>query len=543
MTADVPHAPPGPTLRLPDDDWEPWIGYIRVSTWREEKISPELQETAIRAWAARTRRRIIEPLVVDLDMSGRNFKRRIMGAIERVERGEARGIAVWKFSRFGRNTLGVQVNLARLETAGGALASATEEIDSRTAVGEFVRDMLFATAALESNRAGEQWRETHAHRRTLGLPATGGPRLGYLWHPRRIPDPHRPGEWLTQREWYEPDPEHAEAVADLYPRKLAGAGYGALAEHVTALGLRTRRGELYQADSLRRYMDSGFAAGVLRVHDPECRCDYTAAGGRCSRWTHIDGAHDALITPETWERYQAHRADNKARAPRARVPLYTLTGLVRCGTCRGDTGATSARRRGAQVLGYAYMCGARAHAGRSICAAGVWVQRAVLEDEVQTWLRQHAEAHRELHSTEPAAPVIDDRARARADVERLQAEAARLAAALATLRVQRATDPDDWGPGEYETARDRIRQQQAAVTAALNAAAEQAAQPQAVDYAPLLLPIADGWPAMNEGERNAILRKLIRRVVCTREAHRSRTVRIEIHPLWEPDPWETAVPS
>lgn len=542
MTTDVPPALRGPTLHSADDDWEPWIGYIRVSTWREEKISPELQRSAIEAWAARTRRRIVA-WIIDLDATGRNFKRKIMRGIESCERREARGIAVWKYSRFGRNDLGIAVNLGRLRHAGGELASATEDFDATTAVGKFNRAILFDLAVFESDRAGEQWKDTHAWRRALGLPATGGRRLGYIWHPRRLPDPQHPGEWILQREWYEPHPDHGEVVADLYTRKLAGAGYGALAERINTLGLRTRRDELYQADSLRRYLDSGFAAGLLRVHDPECGCDYTAAGGRCSRWTHIDGAHDALITPETWEQYQEHRADNRARAPRARVPLYTLTGLVRCGTCRGDAGATSARRRGAQVLGYAYMCGARAHAGTSVCAAGVWVQRAVLEDEVQTWLRQHAEASRELRSAEQAAPAVDDRARARAEVERLQAESARHAAALANLRVQRATDPDDWGPGEYEAARDRIRQQQAAVTAALNAAAEQAAQPQAVDYAPLLLSIADGWIAMEPGERNAILRKLVRRVTCTRQAHRSRTVHIEIHPLWEPDPWETAVPS
>jgi site-specific DNA recombinase len=103
----APPAPRRPALLTPADDWEPWIGYIRVSTWKEEKISPELQETALRAWAARTRRRLLEPLTIDLDVTGRNFKRKIMRDIERVERREAKGIAVWKYSRFGRTRDGV----------------------------------------------------------------------------------------------------------------------------------------------------------------------------------------------------------------------------------------------------------------------------------------------------------------------------------------------------------------------------------------------------------------------------------------------------
>jgi hypothetical protein len=536
---DVPASLHGPTLYTPDDDWDPWIGYIRVSTWKEEKISPELQRAAIEAWATRTRRRIVR-WIEDLDMTGRNFKRKIMQGIEAVEQREAKGVAVWKYSRFGRNDLGIKINLTRLEHAGGQLASATEEIDVSTAVGKFNRRILFDLAVFESDRAGEMWKDAHAYRRAAGLPATGGRRLGYIWHPRRIPDVHHPGEWIIQREWYEPDPEHQEYVADLYSRNLAGTGYGTLAEGVSARGLRTRQGAMYRADSLRRYMDSGFAAGLLRVHDPECGCDYTAAGGRCTRWVHIDGAHDALITPETWERYQDHRAERRILTPRARVPTYTLTALVRCGDCRGGCAATSARRRGRQVLGYAYQCDTRAHSGRSICTTGVWVQRAVVEDEVVTWLRRQAEAHDQVQPGAPAAPGTDSRARARAERERLQAEADRLAAALTNLRVQRAADPDDWGPGEYEAARDRIRREQETVQAALNAAAEEAAAPRVEDYGPLLLSAAGAWPAMSVEARNRTLRRLIRRVVVTRAAHRSRTTHIEIHPLWEPDPWETS---
>lgn len=530
----------GPTLYTPDDDWEPWIGYIRVSTWKEEKISPELQETALRAWAHRTRRRLLEPLTIDLDATGRNFKRKIMRDIERVENREARGIAVWKYSRFGRNDLGIKLNVTRLEHAGGQLASATEEIDVSTAVGKFNRRILFDLAVFESDRAGEMWKDAHAYRRAAGLPATGGRRLGYIWHPRRIPDPHQPGEWIMQREWYEPEPDGGgERIATLLPRHTAGEGYASLAVWVSGLGYRTRRGELYQADSIRRYMDSGFTAGLLRVHDPECGCDYTANGGNCSRWTHIDGAHDALNTPEEWEQYTEHRQQRRAMTPRVRNPTYPLTGLVRCGVCHGGCAAASARRRGQQVLGYAYMCDARTHAGTTVCPVGVWIQRAVVEDEVRTWVLAQAEAATARQSAAPAV-AHDARAQARTDRDRLQAEHDRLGAALTTLRVQRASDPDDWGPGEYEAARDRIRKEQAAVEEALAAAAQVAAVPQRSDYRQMLGDLAAAWGALEVQEKNRLLRRLVRRVACTREAHRSRTTHIEIHPMWEPDPWETA---
>lgn len=520
-------------------DWEPYIGYIRVSTWKEEKISPELQQAAIEAWALRTRRRIID-WVIDLDMTGRNFKRKVMGAIERVEAREARGVAVWKYSRWGRNDLGIKVNLARLEHAGGQLASATEEFDVTTAVGKFSRNMMFNLAVFESDRAGEMWKDAHAYRRAAGLPATGGRRLGYIWHPRRIPDLRHPGEWILQREWYEPEPDGgAERIASLMPRNTTGEGYGSLAGWVNGLGYRTRQGRLWQADSLRRYLDAGFSAGLLRVHDPECGCDYTANGGRCTRWVHIDGAHGALNTPEEWEQYTEHRAQRRAMTPRARNPTYPLTGLVRCGECHRDAGATSARRRGRQILGYAYMCASRYHSGGTVCAAGVWVQRATVEDEVLRWLEQSVASEIDTAPSvpRPVAPAADTRARARGDRDRLQAESDRITRALTTLRTQRAVDPDDWGPGEYEAARDRIREQQATVTAALTAAAEQATAPVITDYHEQMLALLTAWRVAEAAERNRLLRTVMRRVVCTRRGRGS--ARIDVHPVWEPDPWET----
>lgn len=531
----------------PDPDGEPWLGYIRVSTWKEEKISPELQEAALRSWAKRTGRRLLEPLVVDLDATGRNFKRKIMGVIKQVEAGEARGVAVWKFSRFGRNDLGIAVNLARLERAGGELASATEDVDARTAVGRFNRRILFDLAVFESDRAGEQWKETHQWRRAHGLPATGGKRLGYIWHPRRIPHPTDPMQWTTQREWYEVDETARHHIEQLFARKLgdgqaAPEGYGTLATWLNTHGYRTSDGNPWRADSLRRYMLSGFAAGLLRVHDPECRCEYAANGGTCNRWVHIDGAHEAIVTPETWERYEAHVAERRRMAPRVRNPTYPLTGLVRCGGCREGAAASSARRASGQILGYAYMCG---QSRSGLCDNPVWVQRAIVEDEVQTWLAKEVAA--DIDAAPPALiPQQRDDQSERDQIERgrLEGEHTRLTNALTNLAVDRATNPEAYPEGVFEAAREKILKQKAAVTEALEALAAVEATPQRRTLVPLAVGLLEEWDTFQAPEKNGILRSLIRRVVITRGAPGRKGVRgsgqikITIHPLWEPDPWD-----
>ncbi|WP_445396505.1 recombinase family protein [Streptomyces sp. LE64] len=550
MTADEVPA----TLRGSYDDpenWEPWIAYIRVSTWKEEKISPELQESAIRAWAKRTRRRIID-VVTDPDATGRNFKRKIMVCIHRVEAREAYGIAVWKFSRFGRHDHGIAINLARLENAGGQLASATEDVDVSTAVGRFNRGILFKLAVFESERAGEMWKDTHQWRRAHGLPATGGKRMGYIWHPRRIPDPNSPGRWIIQDERYQIEESARPHIEALYDRKIGLStgvpeGYGSLSGWLNRLGYRTGTGAMLQANTLRAYMLAGFAAGLLRVHDPSCGCEYSANGSTCTNWIHIDGAHEGIITPETFERFQEHAQSRRKMPVRARSPKYTLTGLVRCGECRGEGGITSVKRAAGRVYGYAYQCSTRSRSGGTVCSSGMWIHRYVVEDEVLAWLRRKVADDIDAAPATPIeTPTWDgerERERAARERDRLQAEHTQIEGALARLAADKALKPTSYPAGTFEAAQGHLLRQHQEIKEALEAAAAVAAAPRRADYAPIAGRLVELWEVMSDAERNFLLRKVVRRVVCTRGAMGTKGVagsgqtRVAVHAVWDPDPW------
>ncbi|MFD7994507.1 recombinase family protein [Streptomyces mexicanus] len=523
-----------------DDEPELWLGYIRVSTWKEEKISPELQETALRAWAKRTGRRLIEPLIMDLDVTGRNFKRKIMGAIRRVEDGEARGIVVWKYSRFGRSRDGVAVNLKRLEDAGGQLESATEEGDARTATGRLQRGILFEFAAYESDVRGEQWRETHDHRRyKLHLPASGRPRFGYIWHPRRVLDPTAPGGIRLQEERYVAHPDQGPVMADRYRQYIDGDAFYHLVGELNSAGYRTTRGGVWSEQTLIRYMDSGFCAGLLRVHNPECRCK-PEVRGNCGNVLFIPGAQEELISDELWQMYRERREEVKATPPRARRATYELTGLLRHGLCRGVlTPNNATRMRDGQLVNikaYGYRCGRRTTYGPAGCT-GAYIRREDAEAAVRAWLEREAAGDIDDAPSIPQQrqELHDDRAAAARERARLQAEADKLAAALTNLRVDRASNPDDYGPGEYEAARDKIRKQQEANRAAMERVATIEATPHRADYEPLIVGTVAEWPTLHMCERNAILKQLIRRVVVDRAE--DGTISVTVHPVWEPDPW------
>lgn len=512
-----------PALLGPAADWEPWIGYIRVSTWREEKISPEIQRAAIEQWAARTRRRIIA-WIEDLDASGRNFKRRIMQGIEAVEQGRARGIAVWKFSRFGRTDVGIAINLERLEHVGGQLASATEEVDATTAVGRFTRGTLFNLAVFESDRIGEQWKETHAHRLAHGVPSGGRPRFGYIWTPRRVPDPETPTEWRVQEESYEPNyPGGADALAEAYEQYAAGTGAITLADMLNDLGHKSTRGGPWRQDTLLRYLDSGFAAGLLRVRD-SCDC---GKGGRtyksCGHWRQFPGAHEPVITPEVWQEYRTRRGQVRRMPPRERTPRYETTGLVRCSLCGGAlTGHP-------QTSGAVYWRCARSDAGGN--CTGTTATYSDLQHLLLLFLADVADGI----DRAPAAPVREPaRPDPAAERARLTAEHDQARAALTRLVVDYARHPERYPADAYDAARAAL---EADAARALGALAELDAQPAPLptlaDFRPLVVGALPEWDVRTPQQRNNLLRQLIREVRVYPRTVRTQTA-ARIVPVWEP---------
>ncbi|MEU1020218.1 recombinase family protein [Streptomyces sp. NPDC005898] len=526
---------------------EPWIGYIRVSTWKEEKISPELQRTAIEQWAERTGRRIVD-WIIDLDESGRHFKRKIMGGIERIERREVRGIAVWRYSRFGRNRTGNAANLARVEAVGGLLESATEPIDASTAIGRLARGMYMEFAAFESDRAGEQWKETHEHRLAAKLPATGRPRFGYIWHRRRIPDPTAPDGIRLQQERYALHPDHASVVEELYERKIEEHdGFNSLAHWLNEeLVIPTMRGKAWGVSSVSRYLDSGFAAGLLRTHDKTCPCGYSS-GTKSScpdnRFIYLPGAQPRIITPDQWEAYKEHRKLIKSTPPRARKATYPLTGLLRHGYCRFHMSAASYTSHGEQLRGHLLVCSRHKYANRIDCPKGISVKREFVEGEVLTWLKREAAPGIDATPSVPAQRgelVEDPRARAQRERARLQVELTKVEGALDRLVMDNAMNPEKYPADSFARVRDQFAGQRGTIIKAMAELGEAEATPTREEFVPLMLGLVEAWEHMQPIEKNALLRQLVRRVVChdiRTEGSRWIETRVEVHPVFEPDPW------
>lgn len=509
-----------PALQLADD-LIPAIGYIRVSMAREEMISPELQRTAILQWAARTGHRIID-WVQDLDKTGRNFKRRIMGAIERVERGEAKVIAVWKYSRFGRNRAGIELNLARIENIGGQLISATEDVDANTATGWFQRDIIFSVATLESKRAGEQWKETHQWRRDHGLPAMGRPRFGYIWHQRKIYKPD--GTVTIQDERYEPDSTVAKVVADLYRRYIAGESFRALALWLNDEGHRTVRGDLWTGKAVKRYLDSGFPAGYLRFHLATCpKLSFPHDCDQYELVKHPTLHHPQIISgatesaEEVWRAYQERRSFTRTAAPRARNAAYPLTSLVQCGRC-----SNGAKRKVDGRKHAVYTCMARNEKGPHACDGTSLADHAIMRvvkdflADLVAEVEQQAERHTQAGVPRQRQP--DGVARRTKELEdllgKLERSIGRHMKAYAMLDDEEVGD--ELESAHLATLKD-LRAEKAAASAELaklrekrESGTEEAQMLAAVSVAIGLL---EEWASLPAARINALLRRVVGRVV------------------------------
>jgi DNA invertase Pin-like site-specific DNA recombinase len=502
---------------------EPAVGYVRVSMAREEMVSPELQRAAVNDRAGRDGYRVTE-WIEELDVSGRGFARvGVQRAIQQVRDGAVRRVYVWKYSRFGRNATLVGVHVGEIEAAGGELVSATEDVDARTAAGKFARGMLWQVDEFYSDLIGENWRGAHRRRRDSGLPHNGYPRFGYAYHSSPITGRCAQGcEPGACQVGYSPDPaaqDHAAHMFDLYN---TGTSVLKIAVHLNSLGLQTPAGKPWEQRAVRKYMDSGFAAGLLRVHDPSCDHATSEAAQACKKpKVLIPGAHDAIITEDVWLEYQRQRGARAKLPPRVEAAVYPLAGLVRCGRCDSPMNAHGMVYKGVGHRGYLYQCTKYA---RSRECAGTWIARHRVEDVALAWLDQFAE------DIDAAARAQRSRMRVRAtadlDRKRLQGQIEKTDAALTRLAIQLARELIDEEP--YKAAKAELDATRTQAKAHLDALT-----PPPPDTAPMRQ-VAAGlvkeWNTLSPAARRGILGEMIDHVTVT--SHGKSRATIEVTAVW-----------
>jgi site-specific DNA recombinase len=324
--------------------------YVRVSRvgGREHMISPEEQERDARAFAKRRGLHVAE-VITDLDRSGGTLDRPgLQQALARVRAGVSGGIVVAYLSRLTRETSQGLSLIDDVRHAGGEVY-APNLSDHTTADGRMLNTIQLAIDAGMRERAKETIARARENAIANGIPVTNRDAVGYRRNAQRR---------------YEPDPNVAPIIRQVFEMRAAGAGPSELADFLQAHGVRTSQGSrTWSKPAVQNLIKSRTYLGELR-------------GGPYVN----TAAHEPIVDEPLW---LAAQHPNPAPARRASRGGYLLAGILRCKAC-GYAMQGTVTSRGKRI----YRC-PRRHAG-GICPEPARIDAPEVEDAVVRALFEQA---------------------------------------------------------------------------------------------------------------------------------------------------------
>lgn len=211
------------------------IGYVRVSTGSQQ-ISLEVQEAKIRAMATMKDLPLIE-IIVDSDASAKNLKRPGMERVlKMIDTGEIDMLVVAKLDRLTRSPKDLAILLERLMKHNIALVSVEESLDTKSAAGRLVLNVMMSVFQWEREAIGERTKAALQHQKANGFPA-GPPPYGWTRQPKIVMLTGKP---LSQP--LVPNAAEQEVLIKAQTMREAGFSYEKIADALNECGFATRSG-------------------------------------------------------------------------------------------------------------------------------------------------------------------------------------------------------------------------------------------------------------------------------------------------------------
>src|ERR1700692_4950987 len=156
------------------------IGYVRVSTDKQADrgVSLEAQAEKIRAMAVVHSAELID-IIVDGGESAKSLNRPGMARLlALVEAGEVQTVIIAKLDRLTRSVKDLCTWLERFSRRGVTLVSVAESLDTGSAAGRLVLNIMTAVSQWEREAIGERTRDAMSHKRSNGE-CVGKNKFGY----------------------------------------------------------------------------------------------------------------------------------------------------------------------------------------------------------------------------------------------------------------------------------------------------------------------------------------------------------------------------
>lgn len=220
------------------------IAYLRVSTDKQADtgVSLDVQRQKVAAYAGLYDLDLVS-IEVDAGESASSLQRPALArAMKALEDGEAEALLVVKLDRLTRSVRDLGELVDKSNREGWALLSVSEQLDTRTAAGRMVLNILTVVSQWEREAIGERTAAAMAHKRERGEYTGGEPPYGWQVS----------GDGV-RLEAHEGEQAAIEAASELREAGLSLRKIGRLLE---SKGLLPRSGKSWHPEKVKRLLKS-----------------------------------------------------------------------------------------------------------------------------------------------------------------------------------------------------------------------------------------------------------------------------------------------
>lgn len=282
-------------------------GYVRVSTDKQEELSPESQEKLLREYA-KNHNMVLLDIFFEIGVSGRKANKRPefqkMVSMAKSEDHPVDCILVWKFSRFARNQEESIVYKSLLKKQHSVdVISVTEPLLDGPWGSLIERIIEWMDEYYSINLSNDVLTGMGTKARKEGYQTS--PPLGYQAVGEGRPFTINEDEFKI-----------VSYIADQYDNH--NRDFTWIARHLNSAGYHTRRGKPFEGRGIERILRNPFYYGLVQ-------------------WNGIEfiGAHEVRFTKDRFDA-RIQKMDSRYR-PKKRRNVSTcshwLSGLLKCGTC------------------------------------------------------------------------------------------------------------------------------------------------------------------------------------------------------------------
>ena len=353
--------------------------YVRVSTANQiDRDSLITQEERLRAYCVANQIHVYK-LYKDAGYSAKDTNRpALKELLHDVEAGLVSSVFVTKLDRITRSTKDLLYLTEFFESTNIRFASISENIDTTSAHGRLLRQLIGVLSQFERELVAERVSVDMSHRAKQGKWNGGVVPFGYttqeLCHKNLVNNGLNSIEAASQSASVYPEqkklyiePKEAAIVDCIFNTFLNHNSVRKTAHVLNEQGYRTRNGGHWGTVSIHRILTSPTYIGKTwygkRKSDP-------VTGKLISQnkqdWIVCEGQHPSIVEHEIYEKVQLMLKSISTK-PTNSKRNYLLSGILKCGLCGGAmAGNTTFKKNSDRTYGY-YKCVNRMQKGVGVC--------------------------------------------------------------------------------------------------------------------------------------------------------------------------------